>query len=363
MTPTTPTYRAAIVGTGRIGGFYDDEVTPKHDASFWTGENRHAGLYTVLPVNHAAAYQSTPGFELVAAANRGPERLCVFGERFGVAARYADVRTMLAQERPDIVSVCTQSPEKAAVTIAAAEAGVKAIIVEKAMATSLAEADAMIAACERNGVLLVVNHPFRFSPLLRRARALVDAGEIGAVGVANGYSGGGMMHVGTHTFDALRYLAGDVAEVWADVPNYRPESDLPATVSLRFASGAGGQADHVHRVQSGFEVRGTAGSISVSTHVGDGWLSRLAPFAPDATRAYPSRLTVEPIEGAHDGQSPTQRLLRELHATLATGAPFASTGYDGRAALELGIACYQSHLAGGPVRLPLADRSLRVPNR
>src|SRR5215210_6914985 len=125
----TTTYRAAIVGTGRIGGFYDDEVTPRQEASFWRGPNRHAGLYIVLPVNHAAAYQSSPGFELVAAANRGPEKLRAFGERYGVEALYPDVRTMLDQEGPDVVSVCTQSPEKPEVTLAAAEPDVKAVVV------------------------------------------------------------------------------------------------------------------------------------------------------------------------------------------------------------------------------------------
>lgn len=359
----TATYRAAIVGTGRIGGFYDDEVTPRHDASFWRGPNRHAGLYTILPVNHAAAYQSIPGFALVAAANRGQEKLRAFGDRFGVDALYTDVWTMLERERPDVVSVCTQSPEKAEVTIAAAEAGVKAIVVEKAMSTSLAEADAMIAACERNGVLLVVNHPFRFSPLLRRAKELLDGGAIGPLGTISGFSGGGMLHVGTHTFDALRYFGGDVAEVWAEVPNYQPESDIPATAAVRFATGVAGFVDHVHRVQSGFDLRGTTGSIAISTHVGDGWLSHLSPFAPDSTRAYPSRLAMEPLEADHAGMSTTQRMLSELHATLSDGAPFVSTAQDGRAALELGIACYQSQLSGGPVRLPLVDRSLRIPNR
>ena len=357
------TYRAAIVGTGRIGATYDDEVTPRQEPSFWQGPNRHAGLYTILPVNHAAAYQSSSGFQLVAAVNRGPEKLRAFGERYGVAGLYTDVRTMLDQERPDVVSVCTQSPEKAEVTIAAAEAGVKAIVVEKAMATSLAEADAMIDACARHDVRLVVNHPFRFSPLLRRAKDLLDSRAIGALGTVSGFSGGGMLHVGTHTFDALRFFAGDVTEIWAEVPDYRAESDIPATGALRFSNGVAGFVDHAHRVQAGFELRGTTGSISVSTHVGDGWLSRLSPFAPDATRAYPSRLEIEPIEGEHNGMSTTHRLLAELHATLSEDAPFISTGHDGRAALELGLACYQSHLAGGPVRLPLVDRSLRVPNR
>lgn len=359
----TAVYRAAIVGTGRIGATYDDEVTHREDPSFYQGPHRHSGLYTVAPVNHAAAYQATPGFELVAAVNRGEERRRVFGERYGVRALYADVRTMLERERPDVVSVCTQSPEKAEVTIAAAEAGVQAIVVEKAMATSLAEADAMIAACERHGVLLVVNHPYRFSPLARQAKAAIDAGTIGDLGTVVAHASGGMLHVGTHTFDLMRFWAGDAVEVWATVPDCSLERDLPATGMVRFAGGAVGFFDHVQRAQAGFEARGTTGSVAISSHVGDGWLTRLSPMYPESTRPYPSRVDREPLDPGPHAMSTTQRLLTELHVSLTTGAPFVSTGRDGAAALELGVACYASHLAGGPVALPLADRSLRVPNR
>jgi predicted dehydrogenase len=360
---TQQVFRAAIVGTGRIGSTYDDEVVAREAATFYTGAFRHSGLYTILPVNHAEAYLTTPGYALVAAANRGAEKLRTFGERRGVRALYTDFHHLLRDERPEVVSVCTRSPEKAEVVIAAAEAGVRAIIVEKALATNLAEADAMLAACERHGALLVVNHPYRFSPMARQARALIAAGAIGTVGTVSAFASGGMLHVGTHTFDLLRFLAGEVVAVDARVPNYAPEQDLPATGTLQFASGATGFFDHVHRVQAGYEVRGTQGRVAFSSLVGDGWLEQVSPLHPEAIRPYPTRVTLTPIEGNTHDRSPTQRLLAELHATLTTGAPFISTGRDGAAALELGLACYASHLAGGPIALPLADRELRVPNR
>ncbi len=52
-------YRAAIVGTGRIGHSYDDEITQRRPPSYYQGENRHTGLYVIGPVNHAQAYQTT----------------------------------------------------------------------------------------------------------------------------------------------------------------------------------------------------------------------------------------------------------------------------------------------------------------
>ena len=101
----------------------------------------------------------------------------------------------------------------------------------------------------------------------------------------------------------------------------------------------------------------------MSSSVGDGWLYQVAPLHPDATRAYPSQVTATPLGTAAHTMSMTQRLFAELHHSLETGSPMISTGRDGAAALELGLACYASHFAGGPIAPPLADRNLRVPNR
>ncbi len=358
-----PVLRAAIIGTGRIGSTYDDEVPDPQPSSFYRGDLRHNGLYTLLPINHAGAYRATPGFDLVAGANRGEAKLRDFGERWGVRALYTDFRRMLREERPDVVSVCTQSPEKAEITVAAAEAGVKAIVVEKAMATSMAEADAMIAACQGNGVLLAVNHPSRFSLANRKTKQLIEEGAIGDLGTVTAHWAAGMLHGGTHSFDFLRFWAGDVAEVQARVPDYQPEKDLPAEGMLRFRNGVTGFFSNLHGISPGLEARGTGGYLTISTLVGDGWLYRIEPFYPEGTRQYPHRLRAEPIEAAMEDLSPTRRMLSELYRSVVHGEPFLSTGRDGAAALELGLACFASHLAGGPVSLPLEDRGLRVPNR
>lgn len=362
-----PIFRAAIIGTGRIGSTYDDEIGDRRAMEFFQGETRHPGLYSILPVNHADAYLRTPGFLLIAGANRSDAKLRVFGERSGVRALYTDFRTLLQEQQPDIVSVCTRSPEKAEITVAAAEAGVKAVIVEKAMATSMAEADAMIAACRKSGTLLVVNHPNRFSPINRRTKELIDSGEIGELGIVAAYARGGMIHVGTHTFDMLRYWAGDVAEVEARVPDYVPEKDIPATGTMRFKNGVTGIFDHAHGVLRGYEARGTGGLITTSGLVGDSWHFKTKPLRPASAEKGGGKsfeqLIVNPIEGQRHTMSLTQRLITEVHQALSHGSPLVSTGEDGAAALELGLACYVSHLAGGPIQLPLADRSFRVPNR
>lgn len=355
--------RAAIIGPGRIGSTYDDEVVNARSPEFFRDEHRHPGLYTILPVNHAKSYLTTPGFELVAVAGRGQERLQQFAARWSVPGGYDDAERMLSTVRPDVVSICTQSAEKAALTIAAAGAGVKAIIVEKAMATSAAETDAMIEACERTGAMLVINHPFRFSPVVREARALIDAGEIGEIGAVSAWSRGGMIHVGTHTFDMLRYFSGDIDQVVAWGPIESQWSDRPADAMIRFHSGATGFVSHTRDAFPGFEIRGTRGTISISQAVGESWIVRASPLDGTGTRAYPLVAHREPIGAASHEMSVTQRLLAEVRDALGGGPPVNSTGRDGQAALEAGIAALISVKSGKPVALPLSERSVSIPNR
>ena len=358
--------RSAIVGPGRIASTYDDEVTSKRPRDFFQGDHRHPGLYTIHPVNHAGAYRATPGFELVAVVGRGRERLGAFAARWDVPA-FDDVARMLRETRPDVVSICTQSPEKAALTVSVAQAsaGVRAIVVEKAMATSMAEADAMVAACEAASILLVVNHPYRFSPMAREARALVDAGAIGTVGTLSGWSRGGTIHGGTHIFDLLRFLGGDLAEIMARSEGDTSLSDHGVSAMVRFASGATGFVSLQRDAAPGVDVRGSRGRIDLSTVVGDGWITRLEPLEPDSPRAYPMLGRREPFgTGVHE-MSPTQRLLAEVRDALVEGTPVCSTGRDGAAALEACIGALISAHEGCAIALPLAPelRNIVIPNR
>jgi predicted dehydrogenase len=192
---------------------------------------------------------------------------------------------------------------------------------------------------------------------------LIEEGALGTLGVVATFTSGGVLHGGTHTFDLLRYWAGDVVAIEARMKNCSLDHDLPASGTLWFANGVTGYFDHDHGLAQSFEARGTAGYLTLSSLVGDGWLYRIGLLNPGLARKYPGTLTVEPIEGEPHTLSPTQRLLADLYQTLTTGAPFISPGREAAKALELGLACYDSQLVGGPIELPLLDRDLRVPNR
>jgi predicted dehydrogenase len=362
----TASLRAAIVGAGRIASTYDDQVVPQRPSEFFQGDRRHPGLYTIHPVNHAESYRTTTGYELVAVVGRDPERQHAFAERWSVR-EFGNLEEMLDAERPDLVSICTQSADKAesVLRIARAQTGVKAIIVEKAMATSVAECDDMISACADAGILLAVDHPYRFTPMAREIKAMVDAGDIGTLGTISGFSAASAVHVGTHVFDLLRFIGGEIVQVVAMSRPIEHWSDQGATVMVRFASGLLGFVSLERPVVAGFDLRGSTGQITFSTNVGDAWKVTIAPLDPDSPRRYPMVSTVEAIAGAPIELSTTQRLLAEVRVSVLEGTPFISTGEDGRAALEAGIASLISTRDGVPVDLPLrADlRMVSVPNR
>ena len=128
-------------------------------------------------------YADMPEVEVVAVADPDAEGLAAVGERIGVERRYADYREMLEKEEVELVNVCPRvvTPH-AEMVIAAAESGARGIFCEKPLAASLAEADAMLAACEQQNVKVVVAHR-RANPYEQYGKQLVDTGEIGQLQV------------------------------------------------------------------------------------------------------------------------------------------------------------------------------------
>ena len=93
---------------------------------------------------------------------------------------FGDWRALLDGERLDILIFCPEISQHADVAEAAASRGIH-LVTEKPLATTLADADRMIAAAERAGVALVTNWPITWRPAVRRVKAIVESGEIGDV--------------------------------------------------------------------------------------------------------------------------------------------------------------------------------------
>lgn len=346
--------RAGIVGCGRKAATLDDE-------------ERCRTNYSIPPDAHAAAYRQVPNVTLAAAADPNASKRTLMRDRWGVEAVYADYCEMLSREHLDIVSVTTRAPMHAEVTIAAAEAGVRGVLCEKAMATSLQEADAMIEACGRAGTTLLINHTRRWHPTYARAADAVRGGHIGALRCIVGGCPAPLIHNGTHLFDLMRVFGGDVAWVCGDV---RPgdDPDAPGRAMLAFQNGAVGFVDLDSSLGLALELQGATGRLFIDS-AEDGftiWEYRDPPRSPGSRAWYqaapcPER-TVRHVAGG-TGKGTMVSAIEELVASIQDREG-RSNGYDGRAALELALAVYQSHAEGGTrVALPMRDRTMSVPSR
>ena len=345
--PMAATYRVGIVGLGRVAGSIQDEVSG------------YAGRM-LLPYSHTHAYAAVPQTRVCAVADVDPQKTAAYVKQwqseFGTIAAYASYEEMLQREELDIVSVCTHAPLHAPVTLAAAKAGVKAVFCEKAIATSLAEADAMIAACDERNVKLVINHTRRWDPYYETALALIQDGRIGSVRTLSAHFAGVLLHTGIHWLDVMLMFSQSAA-AWVTgslAPGADVAADAGGTATVGFQNGVMGFIDGQSGPVFEVDVIGTAGRLRLSS-------SDAEFFTFDsATRTMVKR----PFPLVAYPRSGMQGAVEEIVQCIEKDRPSRSDGRVGRAALELALAVYASHASNGArVPLPLAERDRVVLSR
>jgi predicted dehydrogenase len=121
-----------------------------------------------------------PQTKIVAVADADPKGLAEAAKRLGGVKAYADYKIMLAEAKPDIAAICSRHiHEHRDMIVAAVEAGVKGIYIEKPFVRTLAEADEIVKLCADKGVRLAIAHRNRYHPVVDVVKQLVASGEIG----------------------------------------------------------------------------------------------------------------------------------------------------------------------------------------
>ena len=344
-----PAFRAAVIGLGFVGA--GDQVSG--DA---IGQR-----VADLDGSHAHALADHARVTLVAGSSRDAGRRQRFTAALGRANTYADWREMLAREKPDIVSVATNSPHHADITVGCAEAGVRAVLCEKPIATRLSDAYRAVQACRERGTLLVVNHNRRWHPLWRQLRDEVQAGAIGDVCHATAYwSTGRLGNVGTHVLDALRMVLNAQAEGVSGVldPELQPDCRGPQYRD----PGAWGVVSFERGIKA-FIHAPQRGSQPLGMHaVGRlGQLTIQGASAEIRSWAGESRTITAPA----DRLSSLHLAVQDVVTCLSQGGRSASPGEDGLAALEIIIGFHASHSLGGqwvslPITGPARDLAVSI---
>lgn len=210
---------------------------------------------------HAQALKDLGKSDFVAVCSRSPERRDAFAERYGVKA-YADVSEMIVDAGVQAVSVCTPHPNHAEPTIAAVQSEVHAIV-EKPLASSLQDCDAMISAAKQANVKLAMISQRRFYAPVQRIKNAIDTGKLGKPVLATAYllgwrdqayydsdpwrgsweaeGGGVLVNQAPHQLDILLWFMGEIDELcgyWANLNHPYIEVEDTALAIVRFKNGA-----------------------------------------------------------------------------------------------------------------------------
>lgn len=163
-----------------------------------------------MGVRHVQAVQRL-GMPVCGLVDTSQEALDRASTEFGIAPSscFTSSCDMLSSCRPAAVVVATTAPSHAELVLEAASAGVRYILCEKPMSTSLAQADKMIATCHKAGALLGINHQMRFMPLKQYVKTIVDSNELGPlVSILAAGSNFGLAMNASHYFEMFRYITG-----------------------------------------------------------------------------------------------------------------------------------------------------------
>ena len=306
--------------------------------------------------SHAYAYARSPRYDLVAVCDINPEVMPRFYERSGVPpgrlGEYTDYRLMLEREDLDVISVATPDHLHADAACHASEAGVRGIFCEKPLATTLADADRMIATVEGNGTCMSVDHTRSWIPRYQEVRQAVRDGAVGPLTRIVAHMGGRrsmLFRNGTHLVDAVCYFA-EAEPVWVIAAHERgfeeyglvydgkggrdPQYDPGSTIIVEFANGARALINSAKLTPLLFEfdLQGPDGRIVVSDQHCQVWTTdavqgNLVPVSSDAGPAFTDPFgaallpaveeLAEMIEGKAESSSPPRRARHTLEIMLA----------------------------------------------
>lgn len=355
------TYRAGIIGAGGIAGMGILGMHPPEEIG-----------HRKFSASHAGGYLETPGIELVAIADVDEEKLTRFGEAWDLApdARFTDHRSMLESASLDVVSVATPTFLHHQHVLDAARYGDPAVIwCEKPIASSVADAEAMIEVCQDEDVELVINHSFRFTDKLRRLRESIREDDLlGDVRSLFGAYRRELLRNSTHLLDTMIYLLDARA---VSVSGYlNGENDAVDALDGKPVDDQGGGGHAVlddgafatidctlARPVSSMSIQliGTEGKVLLNNDDGE-WRYWRLDDGSHVEEPLPG------IDGAWTWEEDYRRAfpnaVERLVSLLDGEADNPSTGQEATRSLEIIVGFYISHFTGSDVSIPL-DRPLR----
>jgi UDP-N-acetyl-2-amino-2-deoxyglucuronate dehydrogenase len=326
---------------------------------------------------------------IAAVADVLPERARAFAAERGVPHHFASAEALLGAGLVDCVHVTTPHPAHCAVVVAAAAAGVHALV-EKPLAIDLREADRAVEAARRAGTVLSTVFQRRWFPAARRLRRAIDEGKLGRpilgslevrwLRTAEYYArdpwrgkwategGGCLVNQAVHAIDWLLWYLGPVDVVFGLYHNLghrdmRLEVDDNAVAAIRFRSGAIATLSASVSVKPASVARvtvhgdnGASASVCEVTEWGGDYVNDI--WTIPGEEGLPAAWAAADRAEAWPNWRYHLRQIEDFYAAVRTGRAPEVSGEDGRNAVELIQAIYSASESGLAVAFPM-DRRLR----
>lgn len=339
------------------------------------------GCAASIATAHIDALARVPGAVIAGTADIDVTRGTAVAATVG-CPYFPDHRALLAATTPDVAVICTPHPLHAAQALDCFAAGAH-VLTEKPMAVEVAEGDRMLDAAASAGRMLAVNFQQRFRPVVEAARALIVAGELGALvrvlciepwfrtdayyrsagwrSTWQGEGGGVLVNQAPHTLDLLCYLAGLPMTLWGvtRTVGHATECEDIAHALLEYANGAPGYL-HTNTVEVGEPQRlEIVGDKLALTILGDTLtVKRVTPSLSAFSATSEERFSAPEVT-IHQARYPaiegTGHLAvhRDLFAAITDGRAPRCDGRQALQSLELANAVILSSFSGRRVTLPL----------
>ncbi|MGQ9574166.1 MAG: Gfo/Idh/MocA family protein [Thermoguttaceae bacterium] len=360
-----------------------------------------AKTYTAAVIGHTGrgdyghgldvVWADVPHVQLVAVADPDQKGLAAAAARLKAPKPYRDYRRMLDEVKPDLISIAPRWVDQHHdMLLAAVQRGVRGIYLEKPLCRTLAEADAMIAACQKHNVKVAIAFQTRYSPKLPVIAELIRAGAIGQVlefrarGKEDARGGAEDLWVlGPHLMNLMEYFGGKPQWCFASVSQQgrpiRREDVRPGNEGIgllagdevhamyRLAGGATGYFDSVRNAGGGprfaLWICGSKGVVELTTGYMPG-----AFLLPDPSWSVPrgknrkwlpiSSAGLDKAEPIKEGTPHRGNVeaVKDLIASIERDRKPLADITDARTTLEMIAAVFESQRLGRPAALPLQDR-------
>lgn len=340
-----------------------------------------------ISTNHIKAAVKN-NLQIAAVCDIVPEQMHALLEKHNLQndeaiARYTDYRQMIEDQQPKVAAIATESGSHAEIALFCISKGIN-VIIEKPMAMSIADADAIIASAEQQGVKVCACHQNRFNLSIKEMRKALDEDRFGKLSHGSihvrwnrnrdyytqapwrgtwAQDGGALMNQCIHGIDLLRWMLGDdVDEIYAQTAqqfhDYLECEDIGMAV-VKFKNGAIGTIEGTTNVfpknlEETLYLFGENGTVKIggkSCNAIDVWeFENMQPHDEQIKKGF-----CEETENVY-GNGHTALYYDMIDAINNDRAPYVDA-YAGRRALEMVLAIYLSAATGLPVKLPLPDCS------